>query len=310
MADVKGIPLVDFAGFAESHGPRRAATVAQLGAALERYGFVAVIGHGVPAGLVDEAYAAAEAVFAQPEAVKAQYESPANARQRGYTPYLLEKAKDQAQPDLKEFWHVGRDLPEAHPFRVSGLMGPNLFPSEVPAFGDVMRRLFAAQTHFAEQLLDAIAEHLGASTDLFRGVVADGNHVLRVINYPDVGEVPEGAVRAAAHEDINLLTVLPSATRPGLELLDKDGQWIAIEAPPGVMICDTGDMMALLSGGRLPAVTHRVVNPEGGADGGRLSMPFFMHPNPDARLAPFDSDEAGVRAHDFLMDRLVANNVA
>jgi isopenicillin N synthase-like dioxygenase len=310
MADVKGIPLVDFGGFAEHTGAERAATVAALGASLERYGFVAISGHGVPTTLLDEAYAVAAQVFALPEAAKRRCETPEDARQRGYTPYLLEKAKDQAAPDLKEFWHVGQELAADHPMRLKGLMGPNQVPAELPEFGAVMNRLFAAQMCFAELLLDAIAEYLGAPRDLFRGVVKDGNHVLRVINYPDVHDGPAGAVRAAAHEDINLLTVLPSATRPGLQVLDKDGQWIAIEATPGIMICDTGDMMEVLSGGRLPAVTHRVVNPPGGADGGRLSMPFFMHPNPEARLAPFDSDEPGVRAHDFLMARLVANNVA
>ncbi len=309
MATVKGIPLVDFTGFAESAGPRRAATVAAVGAALARHGFVAVEGHGVSPTLVDEAYAVAREVFALPEASKRACESPETARQRGYTPFQLEKAKDRNAADLKEFWHIGRDLPADHRFAVSGRMGPNRFPAELPRFAQVMRALFAAQERFANQLLGAIAEHLGASVDHFQGLAHEGNHVLRVIHYPDVGEVPLGAVRAAAHEDINLLTVLPAATRPGLELLDKDGQWVGIEAAPEIMICDTGDMMALLSGGRLPAVTHRVVNPDQD-DGGRLSMPFFMHPHPEARLAAFDGDDPGVLAHDFLMQRLIANNVA
>jgi isopenicillin N synthase-like dioxygenase len=137
-----------------------------------------------------------------------------------------------------------------------------------------------------------------------------GNSVLRLIHYPDTGvaQIP-GAVRAAQHEDINLLTVLPASTRPGLELLTRDGRWMAVETPPDVMICDTGDMMALLTNGRLPATTHRVVNPEQ-SDGGRLSMPFVLHPRPDAVLRPFGSDAPGVTAGAFLHERLVAIGVA
>ena len=308
MAEVQGIPLVDFADFDRSE-PARAALVAATGAALERFGFVAVTGHGVPDALFDEAYAAAAALFALPEADKLACERPATARQRGYTPFLREKAKDQAAPDLKEFWHIGRDLPPDHPYVAQGWLPPNVFPDGQPQFAEVMRRLFAEQARVAERLLEIIALHLGVPPAYFADLAHLGNHVLRIINYPDVQTGPEGSVRAAAHEDINLLTVLPSATRPGLELLDRDGRWVPIQATPGVFICDTGDMMQVLSAGRLPSVTHRVVNPPN-SDGGRLSMPFFMHPRPDAHLTPYGDPTPGPLARQFLMDRLVANNVA
>jgi isopenicillin N synthase-like dioxygenase len=303
------IPLLDFRDWTEGSPERREAFVAQVGAALETYGFVSIEGHGVPDPLVAEAYAAAREVFALPDEALRVYERPEVARQRGYTPLFLEKAKDRSAADLKAFWHVGRDLPPDHP--LADLMPANAFPDPlVPEFGRSTRALFAALEGFALQMLDVIARHLGVPPDGFRDLVRDGNSVLRVIHYPDLdGPAPVGAVRAAAHEDINLLTVLPAATRPGLELLTRDGMWMPVTAPPGVLVCDTGDMMQLLTGGRLPATTHRVVNPSA-QDGGRLSMPFFLHPRPDAMLTPLWGDAPPKRAHDFLLERLVANNVA
>ncbi len=278
-----------------------------LGASLERYGFVTVVGHGIDPALLQRAYRAAEEAFALPEAAKLACERPEIQRQRGYTPFGQERAKDQHAADLKEFWHVGRDLPPGHPSEA--LMGRNAFPAEVPEFAAATRELFAALEGFAIDLLHTIAAWLGVPVLRFHELIVEGNSVLRVINYPDVGEVPAGAVRAAAHEDINLLTILPAATRPGLELLTHEGEWLPIEAPPGAMICDTGDMMELLTSKRLPATTHRVVNPTR-SDGGRMSMPFFLHPHPLAMLGPLDGSRAPRRAHDYLLERLAANNVA
>lgn len=298
------VPVVDLG--ASRDPATRPAFVRALGTGLEQWGFVVVTGHGVDAALVEGAYDAARRVFALPDADKRACETPSDGRQRGYTGFGVERAKDQAVPDLKEFWHVGRTLEAGRP--VPGLPD-NVFPPQVPDFGAAAAALFAALEGFALTLLDAVGEHLGLGAHVFRDLVRDGNSVLRVIHYPDVGEVPVGAVRAAAHEDINLMTVLPAATRPGLELLTRDGRWMEIAPPPGAMICDTGDMMQLFTAGRMPATTHRVVNP-GGSDGGRLSMPFFLHPRPDAVLAPLDPAYGpAVRAHDFLAERLRENGV-
>lgn len=308
MVDTHGIPVLDFGAW-HSDGLPRARFVQALGASLSRYGFVVITGHGVDQAVIDRAFATAAEVFALPERAKHLYQHPECAFQRGYTPFGREKARGQYASDLKEFWHVGRDLPMDHPYRVRGLMADNDFPAEVPAFASAMRHLFAAQERFALGLLAAIARFLGVDPTQFLDLVEDGNSVLRVINYPDIeGAPPPGAVRAAAHEDINLLTVLPTATRPGLQLLTPEGTWLDIEAPPGAMVCDTGDMMALLTNGRLPATTHRVINP-GGADGGRMSMPFFLHPHPDAILAPLDGSAPGRPAHEVLAERLRENNV-
>lgn len=298
------IPVVDLQNF-DAGGERRARFTQALGEALEDLGFVAVTGHGVDPGLLQDAYAASRAVFALPEPTKQRHETPHDGRQRGYTSFGVEHAKDQPTPDLKEFWHVGRDLPDDHPLRRSGDVPPNQFPQEVPAFSRIMRQLFAAQEAFANRLLDAVGDYLDLPPNTFRELVADGNSVLRVIHYPDTGnQVPVGAVRAAQHEDINLLTVLPTSTRPGLELLTRDGSWMPVQTPPDVMICDTGDMMQLITCGRLPATTHRVVNPET-SDGGRLSMPFFLHPNPDRTLTPFfEGGAPPISVKRFFMDRM------
>jgi isopenicillin N synthase-like dioxygenase len=302
-----GIPVVDFRDY---HDPeRRRAFVATLGAGLEEFGFVAVTGHGVDADLLARAYATAESTFALPDSVKRQYENPAQARQRGYTAFGVERAKDQSLGDLKEFWHVGRVLPPGHALCQSGDVPTNLFPRELPAFEETFCELFAALEFFAHSLLEAVGEHLGHEPGHFARMVTDGNSVLRIIHYPDVPDAPPGAVRAAQHEDINLMTVLPASTRPGLELLTRDGTWMPVQPPPGVMVCDTGDMMQLLTGGRLPATTHRVVNPEG-SDGGRYSMPFFVHPHPDQLLSPPDGSKPGITTRDFLLERLRANGVA
>lgn len=309
MSDHEGIPILDFADH-QAGGQARARFVDAVGAGLSRWGFVALTNHGVPQTLVDAAYTQARAVFALPAETKRAYERPECARQRGYTPFGLEKARGRNAPDLKEFWHVGRDLAKAHPFRQRGLMAPNALPAEVPEFGVVMRQLYAAQDRLAFGLLDAIARYLKIEPAVLAALAADGNSVLRIINYPDLdGPAPAGAIRAAAHEDVNLLTILPVATRPGLQILTPDGQWMDVDAPRGAMICDTGDMMALLTKGRMPATTHRVVNPAGASDGGRLSIPFFMHPHPDAMLAPLDGSAPGCTAHEFLTARLRENDV-
>lgn len=303
------LPVVDLAD--SQAGPDAHARFVQtLGEGLERLGFVAVTGHGISPTLLDHAYSLARQTFDLPESIKRSYETPHNGRQRGYTSLGVERAKDSTLPDLKEFWHVGRDLGEDHPLHRSGDVPPNLPPRELPEFRPVFNELFAAMEDFANRLLDGVGAFLDLPDGTFRELVRDGNSVLRLIHYPDTGveQVP-GAVRAAQHEDINLLTVLPASTRPGLQLLTRDGDWVPVQTPPDVMICDTGDMMALLTQGRLPATTHRVVNPEV-SDGGRLSMPFFLHPRPDAVLQPFGTRAPGITARDFLHERLVAIGVA
>ena len=298
------IAVVDLADY--QNPETRQAFIKAFGDGLADLGFVAVTGHAIDGDLLDRAYSAAAETFSLDLETKLKYEIAESGRQRGYTPFGVERAKDQSVADLKEFWHVGPSLPDSHPFVTSGIIPQNVFPNETPEFETVFLQYFERAELVARVLLQALGEYLGLADGFFDEVIHDGNQVLRILHYPDSETPPPvGAVRAAAHEDINLITLLPASTKPGLELMTRSGEWMAVKTPPGVLICDTGDMMQHLTAGRMPSTTHRVVNPDGGSDGGRYSLPFFVHPNPDYVLAPMDEIFGEpVRSHDFLMQRL------
>lgn len=252
------------------------AAAAALGDAFASTGFALVSDHGIPEMLLSRAMGAAKALFALPPAAKAAYVQ-AEGFQRGYTPFGREIARDGPAPDLKEFWHIGRE-------NVPGLPA-NVWPGEWPLFRPVMLELFAALDHVGQRLLRAIAVHLGQSPDFFEDATKDGNSVLRLLHYPPLQGSEGPAIRAAAHEDINVITLLLGAEEAGLQLLDRNGTWQAITAPPGTLVCNIGDMLQRLTGGRLPSTTHRVVNPAPDRQGrARYSMPYFLHFRPDYRI--------------------------
>lgn len=300
MIPTTGVPVLDIGRFAATRDDP--AFVASLDAALRQWGFVGLVGHGISDAVLDDSEAATRALFDLPLATKQAHETPEDGRQRGYTGFGVEHAKDASVADLKEFWHVGRDAPE---------LPPNQFPDALPALAPAARELFASLDDLALVTLEAIAQGLSLPADWFTSRVRGGNNVLRLIHYPSVGpDVPSGAVRAAAHEDINLITLLPVASEPGLELQTRDGAWTAVRPPRGAIVLDTGDMMQLVTKGELPATTHRVVNPPTEADRPRYSMPFFVHPRPDVRLDPIDGSGEGPLAEAFLMQRLRETGVA
>ena len=304
---------VSFSDWTSGDPTRRADFVRSLGLGLEELGFVCVSEPGIDEDLLARAYAVAKETFALPVETKLQCELPDVGRQRGYTPYGMERAKDRETPDMKEFWHIGRNLPADDPLVLSGDIPANASPSAVPAFQQTFDDLFANMETFSDQLLEAVGLYLGLDDGTFAKVTENGSTVLRVIHYPPVpADRPVDAVRAAEHEDINLMTVLPVSTASGLEILTRDGDWLPVQTPPGTVIVDTGDMMALLTGNRLKATTHRVVNPEDPVEArsARYSMPFFIHPHPDYVMTPFAGGEPGPTSRDFLMERLRANGVA
>jgi len=284
---------------------------AALGASFERYGFAVVADHGIPADLIANAEAAAKAVFALPEEVKRRYHVPGGGGARGYTPFGIETAKGATTHDLKEFWHVGRDLPAGHAY--ADVMAPNIWPAEVPAFQACFSSLFSAFDRAGHRLLQAIARHLRLSTDFFADTVRDGNSVLRVLHYPPI-PADAGGVRAGAHEDINTITLLLGAEEAGLELLDRDGRWLPIAPPPGALVVNIGDMLQRLTNHVLPSTSHRVVNPAPERRGfARYSMPFFLHFRPDYLIETLPSciipDRPNryprpITAHDYLLERL------
>lgn len=280
------------------------AAARQFGDCFRRTGFAVVEGHGIPEPLIAEMVAAMKAVFALPEEEKRKSHVAGGAGQRGYTPFGIETAKDATVHDLKEFWHVGREIPRDHPH--AAIMAPNVWPEAVPAFRDAALSLFAALEATGLRILSAIARHLGLSPDFFVDPVRDGNSILRLLHYPPVPEDAPG-VRAGAHEDINVITLLLGAEEAGLELLSRDGEWLTVEAPPGSLVVNVGDMLQRLTGGDLPSTTHRVVNPVPERRHlPRFSMPFFLHFRPDYVIAPIAGNRSlpPITAHDFLVERL------
>ncbi|AUX68818.1 flavonol synthase [Porphyrobacter sp. HT-58-2] len=291
----------------------------ELGRSFAEYGFAVVRDHGIPQELIDEAEAVSKAFFALPDAVKRAYKIEGGGGARGYTPFGTEKAKDAEVFDLKEFWHVGRDLPAGHP--LAEFMAPNVWPTEVEGFRKTMSALFSAFEVAGGRVLEAIALHLGRPRDFFAASVEDGNSVMRLLHYPPLGDdAPEGAIRAAAHGDINTITLLLGAEEAGLELLTKQGEWLPIPAVKGALVINVGDMLERQTNGRLRSTTHRVVNPRGdAAKRSRYSMPFFLHFRPDFMIEPLpECVEEGaanpplppISAHDFLMQRLREINLA
>jgi isopenicillin N synthase-like dioxygenase len=284
-----------------------------LGASFRRYGFAIVADHGVPQPLIERAWAETAALFALPDEEKRQYHVPGGGGARGYTPFRTEIAKGASAVDLKEFWHVGRELPAGH--RFSDAMAANVWPTRPEGFRDTFVELFAAFDAAGDKLLSAIARDLGLAPDWFNPAVRDGNSVLRLLHYPPIPTDAEG-VRAGAHEDINLITLLLGAEEAGLELLDRaTGEWLAIKPPEGAMVVNVGDMLQRLTNHALPSTTHRVVNPPAERRGhSRYSMPFFLHPAPDFLIETLpgtitaDSPNrypTPITAHDYLSERLV-----
>lgn len=303
-AAVASVSLADFArdpdGFAHA-----------LGNSFERYGFAVVSDHGIAPELIARAEAQSRALFARPDAEKRSYRQPNGGGQRGYTPFGVEAAKDAQAVDLKEFWHVGRELPAGH--RYGEAMPPNVWPEEPAAFQATMLELYAAFEATGARLLEAIARHLGLAPDFFVDPVRDGNSVLRLLHYPPVnGEGP--SIRAGAHEDINTITLLLGAEEAGLEILDRDGQWLSVTPREGELAVNVGDMLQRLTNGRLRSTTHRVANPSAERRGqARYSMPFFLHFRPDYRIETLpgcidparpEDHPAPITAHDYLHERL------
>ncbi len=303
-AAVASVSLDDFAGDREGFAQA-------LGSSFERYGFAVVSNHGISTDLIARAEAASKALFALPETVKRAYHVPGTGGARGYTPFGIETAKGATAIDLKEFWHVGRELAEGHKF--ADVMAANLWPHELTGFRAVMLELYAAFEATGARLLDAIARYLGLAPDFFENTVEDGNSVLRLLHYPPVkGDGP--SIRAGAHEDINTITLLLGAEEAGLEILDRDGQWLSVTPKEGELAVNVGDMLQRLTNNRLRSTTHRVANPASARrDHARYSMPFFLHFRPDYLIETLPGCvDAGhpnlypqpITAHDYLMQRL------
>jgi isopenicillin N synthase-like dioxygenase len=302
------IPTIDFRRLHTD----RAAFVAELGRAYEEFGFVGVSHHGVDTDLIHRAYDTFQAFFALPEAAKAQYHLKGSGGARGYTGFMVETAKDSSFPDLKEFWHVGRELPDGSKYQ--SVMPPNSWPTEIPDFKAVAYGLFEALDNLGVQMLRAIALYLQLDERFFDDKVNFGNSILRPIHYPPIQEGNTASVRAGAHEDINFITLMIGSSAEGLQLKMRDGSWLPVTMQGDAIVVNIGDMLQRLSNHVLPSTTHRVVNPEGEKrKQPRYSIPFFLHPNPDflietlpncISLARPNLYAEPITAHEYLLERL------
>ena len=270
------IPTLDIRRFEGD----RDAFVAELGAAYREWGFAGIRGHGIPAGQIDTAYDVFQRFFALPDEVKRKYHVPGGGGARGYTPFGVETAKGATHFDLKEFWHVGREIPRDS--RYADVMPSNLWPEEIPEFREVAYGLYTALDQLGSRVLSALALHIGLPADFFTDKTDCGNSILRPIHYPPITapEIPNE--RAGAHEDINLITLLVGASAEGLEVRSHAGEWVPFTADADTIVVNIGDMLQRLTNHVYPSTTHRVVNPQGEkARQPRYSTPFFLHPNPD-----------------------------
>src|SRR3982751_1461133 len=283
----------------------------KLGKSFEEYGFAIISAHGIPDELITQAEDKAKAFFALPEDVKRKYLIPGGGGARGYTPFGIETAKGGKAHDLKEFWHVGRDLPAGHRFRDH--MPDNLWPSEVPSFKDTFLEIFATFDAAGLKVLKAIARYLKIDEDYFEDAVRDGNSVLRALHYPPQSEPTGEHIQAGAHEDINAIPLLLGAEEAGLELQTRDGRWIPVSPKSGELVVNIGDMLQRLTNGVLRSTSHRVVNPAPDrAAHARYSMPFFLHFRPDfliealpvTVLAGEQPKWPPIASHEYLQERL------
>ena len=308
------IPSLDLNDFRQDNASSRQAFVRDLGHAFTDIGFVAIKNHGLSDELTAQLYDTIRTFFALPDDVKKKYEIAALHGQRGYTGRGKEHAKGRSTADLKEFYQIGQIVEDDDP--VKATYPDNVWPEEVPEMEAIATKAYKTLEAAGQRLLRAIALYLDLDEHYFDSRVHHGNSIIRAIHYYPVAnpdEVPEDAVRAAEHGDINLITLLMGASAEGLEVLRRDGAWIPITALPEQIIVNVGDMLARLTNNRLTSTIHRVVNPpKEKMKEPRYSIPFFMHPRAEMDLTCLDScvdanhpkQYADMTAGEFLDERL------
>lgn len=278
-----GIPSVDLADFLSGDPQRENKFVQELGQAYQEIGFVALKNHGLSEELRERLYREVTAFFAQDTAFKERYEIEGLAGQRGYTGFGKEHAKGRNTGDLKEFWHFGQYVEDNDP--IAEEYPDNVEVKEMPDFNAVGKEVYQKLEATGAKVLEALALFLEQDRNFFVPHIHNGNSILRPIHYPPITEEPKDAVRAAEHEDINLITLLMGASADGLQVLNKQGEWVGVTALPEHIIVNVGDMLQRLSNNVLRSTTHRVVNPPKEKWGSsRFSIPFFLHPRSEMPL--------------------------
>lgn len=280
---MSAIPSVDLKDFVSGDPKRKEKFVEEIGAAFEDIGFVALSGHFLSDELVENLYAEIKKFFNLPQEVKDRYEIEGIGGQRGYTSFGKEHAKGKKEGDLKEFWHFGQYVEDNA--KLEAEYPDNVTVEELPDFNEVGKETYKMLEKTAKYVLRALALHLGLEETYFDDYIKNGNSILRPIHYPPITEEPKNAVRAAAHGDINLITLLMGAHGKGLQVKDHEGNWVDAIAKSDQLMINVGDMLSRLSNNKLKSTIHQVVNPPKELWGtSRYSIPFFMHPVSDMPL--------------------------
>ena len=285
------IHRLDLNDFTSGNTEKKTAFVSGIGKAFNETGFVTIANHGLSKELIAELYVEVKKLFDLPENEKKKYEILELAGQRGYTSKGREKAKDSTTPDLKEFWQIGQFIEDAS---ISKLEYPdNILIKESERFNIITKDVYKKLESAGKELLRAIAIYLELDENYFDDKIYNGNSILRAIHYFPIDNpesLPKDAVRAGAHEDINLITLLIGASAEGLELLTRDGEWYPVKADINDIVVNVGDMLQRLTNNKLKSTTHRVVNPPvKEMKNSRYSVPFFLHPVSDMSLASLES---------------------
>ena len=306
------IPSLDLRDFLSEDANRKEEFVQSLGKAFQEIGFCAVKGHLLSDDLVERLYKQIKLFFDLPYEVKAKYEFPQYSGQRGYVSFGKESAKGSKHGDLKEYWHFGQYIEEEEKEKYNYF--PNIHVDELSEFNEVGREVYSTLEKTAKHILRALALYLNIEEDYFDQYIKNGNSILRPIHYPPILEDPKEAVRASAHGDINLITLLMGAHGKGLQVQHSNGEWIDAVASEDELMINIGDMLSRHTNNLLKSTVHRVVNPDRELlKKSRYSIPFFMHPISEMKLNVLEScisDESpksfdDITAGDFLNERLV-----
>jgi isopenicillin N synthase-like dioxygenase len=306
------IPSVDLADFLSKDPKKKEKFINEIGAAYESIGFVALKNHFLSDELVEQLYTEVEKFFQLPKETKTGYERPELGGQRGYVSFGKEHAKGKKEGDLKEFWHFGQEIdPDA---TVAEVYPDNVVVKELPEFNNTGMQAYRMLEKTGIYVLRALSLHIGLKESHFDHWASNGNSILRPIHYPPITSEPDNAVRAGAHGDINLITLLMGASAPGLQVQNHDGEWLDAIAQEDELVINVGDMLQRHTNNKLKSTIHRVVNPPKELwHTSRYSIPFFLHPRSDMKLDCLDEcvdkehpkQHDDITAGDFLHQRLV-----
>ena len=306
------IPQVNLNDYLTGDPDSKKKFINDLGKGFSEIGFIALKGHLLNDTVKESLYDEVKNFFNLSNEIKSKYIISGLASQRGFTPFGKEHAKGRNVGDLKEFWHFGQYVKNEP--GLENKYPKNVMVDELEEFNSVGQKTYELLEETGRHVLGAIACYLNLDETYFDKHIFNGNSILRAIHYPPITQEPNKAERAAAHGDINLITLLMGAQGKGLQVLSNNGEWVDAIAEDDEIIVNIGDMLSRHTNNKLKSTIHRVVNPPKDLWGSsRYSIPFFLHPRLEMPLNCIDScvDEQNpkgfkdITAGDFLYQRLV-----